>query len=95
MKQPCLMGLNCPYHAEDEERDDLCTYPIIIDWISQDEDLFVGIEYEATKGCFRFKSMQIGSRWDEHIYPYVKDGECPLVTPGSELDPIMYMEEDE
>lgn len=88
MKQICQRGFNCPFMTWDID-DRICTYPHMYFWKNHDvrvvllEDGY-GFDVETLKDY----------EWSD-TYGFVSDIDCPLVDPGSELDPVMqYTDED-
>lgn len=83
MKQICQMGFKCPFFNSNCDGG-ICTYPHIYFWkyenirIVMDED-FTGFDIETLKE----------HEWVDG-YMYVEDGDCPLVEPGSPVDPLMW-----
>ena len=89
MKPICQRGFNCPYSGRDEGGGLLCTYPHIYLW----KHPYLRLIILDDNANFEIEALR-GYDWTD-IYSYVDVSDCPLVDPGSELDPVMqYTDED-
>lgn len=87
MKQICQKGFKCPFLDYNDDGE-ICTYPHMYFWKNPEIRVVIhsgglGFDVEMLKEY----------EWTDG-YDYVHQCDCPLIEPGSEIDPIMEFGED-